>query len=275
VDGKENRTLCVLFSFPFSIKIEKSSLYNIYSNNKEMSTSDAAAAAKKLKASHKKQTRYVESLRAQIIKKGFNVTSLAEALLLPPPSPKVKKVPKETLAKAWIHHAYEIYASKYPAYLTTLPQEAQDAEKEKISKDGKTVKQNGLVANRNKTNFSKKMEIDHAADYAAFKTSWEAAHSATPVEEESSAESSAESAAEESAAESVSSSKKKKSSKASPAAATSAPAPAPSPVLTVETPVAAKKGGKKSPAATATAVAEETPVPVVAKTGRAKVNAKK
>jgi len=245
-----------------------------------MSASDATAAKKLAKASAKKEARYVVSLRAQIVKKGFNVKSLAEALLLPPPSPKVKKVPKETITKAWIAHAYEIYASEYPTYLSTLPQDLQDAEKEKESKSGKIVKQDGLKANRNKVNFSKKMETDHAAAYAAFKITWESAHPTTPVEEESATESGSgtaaeDSAADASAAESVSSKKSsKKSSKASPA-------PTPTPVLTVETavptpaPAAAKKGGKKSPAATATAVAEETPVPVVAKTGRAKVNAKK
>ena len=246
-----------------------------------MSASDATAAKKLAKASAKKEARYVESLRTQIVKKGFNVKSLAEALLLPSPPPKVKKVPKETIAKAWIAHAYETYASEYPTYLTTLPQDLQDAEKEKESKSGKIVKQDGLKANRNKVNFSKKMETDHTAAYAAFKITWESAHSTTPVEEESATESGSgtaaeDSAADASAAESVSSKKSsKKSSKASPAAA-----PAPAPVLTVETsapaPATAKKGIKKSPAAAATAVAteEETPVSAVVKTTR-KVNSKK
>ena len=160
-----------------------------------MSASDATAAKKLAKASAKKEARYVESLRTQIVKKGFNVKSLAEALLLPPPSPKVKKVPKETIAKAWIAHAYETYAAEYPVYLATLPQDLQDAEKEKESKSGKMVKQDGLKANRNKTNFSKKMGTDHAADYAAFKITWDAAHPTTPVEEESATESGSGSAA--------------------------------------------------------------------------------
>jgi hypothetical protein len=251
--------------------LRKFSFHIIYSINKEMSAPDAAA--KKLeKASVKKEARYVASLRTQIEKKGFDVKSIAEALSLPPPAPKVKKEPKETLAKAWIAHAYTTYASEYPAYLTTLPQDLQDAEKEKESKSGKMVKQDGLKANRNKTNFSKKMETDHAAAYAAFKTSWEAAHAATPVEEESSAES----AAEESAAESVSSKKSsKKSSKASPAASST---PAPAAVLTVEPAAPARKSTKKSPAAAVAATAavvEETPAPVVPKTGRPKVNPKK
>ena len=228
-----------------------------------MSASNAAAEKKLAKASAKKEARYVESLRTQILKKEFDVKSIAEALLLPPPAPKVKKTPKETLPNAWVREVLVKHTSEYDTYVAGLP------ETEKTAANGKPMPV--MVFRKN---FAKIFQTSHATEYDTFKTAWEAAHPVTPVEEESSAESSAESAAEESATESASP-KKKKSSKASPAAST-APAPTPAPVLTVETPAPAKKGAKKSPAASAaaSAAAEETPAPVVPKTGRTKVNKK-
>jgi len=118
--------------------------------------------AKKLeKAEAKKLENLAKSFRTQCAKKLIDPKKVGELLLLPPPTPKVKKEPKETLAKSWVAHAYGKYASEYPAYLATLSIELQDAEKEKESKSGKMVKQNGLVANRNKINFAKKMETCH------------------------------------------------------------------------------------------------------------------
>lgn len=232
-----------------------------------MSTSDAAAAKKLAKASAKKEARFVESLRTLIGKKGFDVKSLAEALLLPPPAPKVKKESKETVATAWVRDVVVKHASEYDAYVAGLP------EAEKTSANGKPKPV--MVIRKN---FAKKFQTDHATVYDTFKAVWESAHPITPVEEDSATESgsgSATDSAADSATESASP-KKKKSSKASPAAST---APAPTPALTVETaaPPAAKKGTKKSPAAATAAAAateEETPVPAIVKTTR-KVNPKK